>query len=85
MIVSFLVYEAMATATKRSVTNKTLKEKYEALKELEKGAFNKSVAEKYLVPKNTLSTWVKTNNKYLTTSKQEIQSAEKQEVEIMET
>eukprot|EP00795_Rhopilema_esculentum_P001008 gene1008-15332_t len=27
----------MATATKRSVTNKTLKEKYEAVKELEKG------------------------------------------------
>ena len=31
-----------------------MKEKYEALKELEKAAFNKSVAEKYMVPKNTL-------------------------------
>ena len=49
----------MATATKRFVTNKTLKGKYEALKELEKGASNKKVAERYLVPKKTLSTWVK--------------------------
>ena len=40
-----------------------MKEKYEALKELEKGAFNKSVAEKYMVPKNTLSTWMKNKQK----------------------
>ncbi len=53
----------MATAVKRSVSNKTLKEKYEALKALEKGASNKSVAEKYNIPKNTLSTWVKNKRK----------------------
>lgn len=55
--------KAMATAVKRSVSNKTLKEKYEALKELEKGASNKSVAEMYNIPKNTLSTWVKNKPK----------------------
>jgi len=48
----------MATAT-----NKTSKEKYEALRELEKEASNKSVAEKCKVHENTLSTWVKNKQK----------------------
>ena len=33
------------------------KEKYEALLELENGASNKDVSFKYVVPKNTISTW----------------------------
>ena len=50
----------MAPAIKRSLNNKTLKEKYEALKELEQGA---SLAEMNKIPKNTLSTWVKNKQK----------------------
>ena len=55
--------KAMLTAIKRSLNNKTLKEKYEVLKELEKGASNKSVAAMYKIPKNTLSTWFKNKQK----------------------
>ena len=41
--------------------HKTLREKCQALKDLEKGESNKDVAAKYNLLKNTLSTWV--NNK----------------------
>ena len=46
-------------AAKRKLAVKTLAEKCKALKDLEKGISNKDVAEKYGVPKNTVSTWVK--------------------------
>ena len=49
----------MLVAGKRKYTHKTLREKCQALKDLEKGESNKDVAAKYNVPKNTLSTWVK--------------------------
>ena len=48
---------------KRKFTDKTLREKSQALKDLEKGESNKNVAAKYNVPKNTLSTWVKNKEK----------------------
>ena len=41
----------------------TLREKCQALKDLQKGESNKDVAAKYNVPKNTLSTWVKKKQK----------------------
>ena len=44
---------------KRKLVVKTLAEKCKALKDLEKGMSSKEVAEKYGVPKNTLSTWLK--------------------------
>ena len=48
----------MATSRKKAVL--TIKEKYLALKELEKeGTSKKSIAEKYGVPPNTLSYWIK--------------------------
>ena len=50
-------------AGKRKYTHKTLREKCQALKNLEKGESNKNVAAKYNVPKNTLSTWVKNKEK----------------------
>ena len=53
----------MLVAGKRKYTHKTLREKCQALKDLEKGESNKDVAAKYNVPKNTLSTWVKNKEK----------------------
>ena len=44
-------------------THKTLCEKCQALKDLEKGESNKDVAATYNVPKNTLLTWVKNREK----------------------
>ena len=50
----------MATVSrKRAHIEKSLKEKYEALLELENGAPNKDMSFKYGVPKNTISTWKK--------------------------
>ena len=50
---------------KRKLTNKSIIEKCKALKDLEKGMSNKELAQKYGVPKNTVSTWVKNKNKLL--------------------
>ena len=48
-------------ATKRKHHEVTLKVKYEALKELEKGRPNKGVANQFSIPGSTLATWK--NNK----------------------
>ena len=56
---------------KRKFTDKTLREKSQALKDLEKGESNKNVAAKYNVPKNTLSTWVKNKEKLFDALKRE--------------
>ena len=53
----------MLVAGKRKCTHKTLREKCQALKDLEKGESNKDVSAKYNVPKNTLATWVKNKEK----------------------
>ena len=45
--------------------DKTLREKAQALKDIEKGLWNKEVAAKYNVPKITISTWVKNKDKIL--------------------
>ena len=55
----------MASAATRKICHKSLKEKYDALKDLEKDASNRSVAKKYNIPKNTLSTWVKNKHKIM--------------------
>ena len=47
----------------RKYVHKTLREKCQSLKDLEKGLSNKDVAAKYGVPNNTLSTWVKSKEK----------------------
>ena len=49
----------MLVAGKRKYNYKTLREKCQALKDLEKGMSNKDVTAEYGVPKKTLSTWVK--------------------------
>ena len=55
----------MVVAGKRKYTRKALREKYQALKDLEKGEGSKNLAAKDNVPKNTLLTWVKNKEKLL--------------------
>ena len=52
-------------AVKRKLAVKTLAEKCQALRDLENGISNKNVAEKYGVPKNTVSTWLKNKENFL--------------------
>ena len=47
----------MASTRKKTVL--TIKEKYLVLKDLEKGLTKKNVAEKFSVPQNTLTYWIK--------------------------
>ena len=53
----------MFIAQKRKYVHKILRKKCQSLKDLEKGLSNKDVAAKYCVPKNNLSTWVKSKEK----------------------
>ena len=41
------------------MTNKSLAEKFKALKDLENGLLNEDVVTKYGAPRNSVSTWVK--------------------------
>ena len=59
----------MLVAGKEKQTHKTLREKCQALTDLEKGESKKDVAAKYNVLKNTLLTWVKTKEKNFVTLK----------------
>ena len=52
-------------ATKRKHHEVTLKVKYEALKELEKGRPNKDVANQFSIPGSTLTTWKNNREKNL--------------------
>ena len=54
----------MATiASKRKLNVKSIKDKYNALKEVEDGKTKSQVASKYGIPKKTLSTWLKNKDK----------------------
>ena len=48
---------------KRKLTNKSLKEKCEIVNHMENGMTNKGASEKFGVPKNTISTWMKKKEK----------------------
>ena len=50
-------------ATKRKHHEATLKVKYKALKELEKGRPNKDVANQFSIPGSTLASWKKNKQK----------------------
>ena len=55
----------MATiASKRKLNPKSIKGKYNALKEVEDGKTKSQVAVWYGIPKNTLSTWLKNKDKF---------------------
>ena len=51
---------------KRKLAVQTLAEKYQALRDLENGISNKNAAEKYGVPKNTVSNCLKNKEKLFT-------------------
>lgn len=54
----------MSDSSKRGrYSCKTLSDKYEALKKIERGIAKKDVAALYNVPPNTLSTWIKNKDK----------------------
>ena len=55
--------DAIKMATKRKHHEVTLKVKYEALKELEKGRPNKDVANQFSISGSTLATWKKNKEK----------------------
>ena len=51
-------------SVKWQLSVRSLGEICQALRELEKGLSNKDVAEKYGIPKNTISTWIENKSKY---------------------
>ena len=55
--------DATKMATKRKHHEVTLKVKYEALKELEKGRPNKGVAKQFSISGSTFATWKKNKEK----------------------
>ena len=55
--INLLVADAIKMATKRKHHEVTLKVKYEALKELEKGRPTKDVANQFSIPRSALATW----------------------------
>ena len=51
-------------SVKRKLDTKTLTEKCDILSHIEKGMTNKEAADKFGVPKNTISTWIKNKEKF---------------------
>ena len=56
-------------ASKHKLNTKSIKNKYNALKEVEDGKTKSQVAANYGVPKNTLSTWLKNKDKIFEATK----------------
>ena len=53
------------SSVKRKLTNKTLVQKCEIIRHIEKGMTNKEASKRFGVPKNTISTWIKNKEKLL--------------------
>ena len=47
------------SAVKRKLTNKSFRKKFEITRSIEKNIARKEASEKFGVPKNTISTWMK--------------------------
>ena len=60
------LFRCFNMAVKRKLAVKTLIEKCQALRDLENSISNKNVAERYGVPKNTVSTRLKNKEKHFT-------------------
>ena len=56
-------------AGKHKLNEKSIKDKYCVLKEVEDGKTKSQVAAKYGIPKNTLSTWLKNKDKIFEATK----------------
>ena len=61
--INLLVADAIKIATKRKHHEVTLKVKYEALRELEKGRPTKDVANQFSILRSALATWRKNKEK----------------------
>ena len=53
------------SSVKRKLTNKTLVQKCEIIRHIEKGMTDKEASERFGVPKNTISRWIKNKEKLL--------------------
>ena len=67
-------------SVKRKLNTKTLKEKCDILTHIEKSMRNKEAAEKFGVPKNTISTWIKNKEKFFQ-ALEEIRKSQYEKVE----
>ena len=64
-------------SVKRKLNSKALKEKYDILSRVEKRTTNKEAAEKFGVPKYTISTWIKNKEKFFQTLEESAPSTKK--------
>ena len=64
-------------SVKRKLNTKTLKEECDILSHIEKGMTNKEAANKFGVPKNTISTWIKNKEKFFQALEESAPSAKK--------
>ena len=60
LTLGYCVYILQWPLSQQRENKKSIKERYAALKEVEEGSSKSQVAMKYGIPKNTLSTWIKT-------------------------
>ena len=62
----FLLLSVVKTKmfVKRKMNTKTLKEKCDILSHIEKGMTNKEATDKFGVPKNTISIWIRNKEKF---------------------
>ena len=65
------------SSVKGKLSVKSLDEKCLSLRDLEKGLSNKDVPEKYDLPRNTISTWVKNKSKYFAALEQALNKRKK--------
>ena len=61
-------------SVKRKLNTETLKEKCDILSHIEKGMINKEAADKFNVPKNTISTRIKNKEKFFQELEESAQS-----------
>ena len=75
----FVLHSVVKTkmSIKRRLNTKTLKEKCDILSHIEKGMTNKEAADKFGVPKNTISTWIKNKEKIFQALEEGAPSAKK--------
>ena len=59
----FLSVVKTKMSVKRKLNTKTLKEKFDILSHIEKGMTNKEAVDKFGLPENTISTWIKNKEK----------------------
>ena len=65
------------SAVKRKLKSTKIIQKCKIIKEIEKGMTNKEASEKYGIPKNTISTWMKNKEKLLKGLEQSSSEAKK--------